>query len=205
MGGYLKKEVRPGKRGKDILPDGKNKNLPPGVSFRESSNAQMLHAVAQRLRAQAKARQRATQNNDAGRAVKERIPEQDKGQFRDALARLVGCNPRGMIGLSIPKRRTALAKVERARKAGKAGGRHHPKKVSSEAAPAPKLKERARRAVAKEAKISERKLRQCRAVKKADPRLTPARPSVAPRHAGSAPTKFRRAPAAPRGTGESPA
>lgn len=41
------------------------------------------------LEAEAKERQRAAQNNDAGRAVKEKIPEQAKGQARDHAAKLV--------------------------------------------------------------------------------------------------------------------
>ena len=46
LGGYLEKQVSPGKRAKDIIPDGNNKKLPPGVAPKESSAAQALHAIA---------------------------------------------------------------------------------------------------------------------------------------------------------------
>ena len=46
LGGYLEKEVSPGKRAKDIIPDGNNKKLPPGVARKESSAAQALHSIA---------------------------------------------------------------------------------------------------------------------------------------------------------------
>jgi site-specific DNA-methyltransferase (adenine-specific) len=66
---------------------------------------------------------------------------------------------RAVIAYSVLERREAMRKKERARKGGKAGGRHHPK-VSLEDTAAPKLTvERSRPAVAKAARISERKLR----------------------------------------------
>ena len=37
LGGYLEKEVSPGKRAKDIITDAYNKKLPPGVAPKESS------------------------------------------------------------------------------------------------------------------------------------------------------------------------
>jgi hypothetical protein len=74
---------------------------------------------------------------------------------------------RAAIADSILERRTALAKTERAKKAGKAGGRHHPKSFSLEATAVSKLKqERPRAAVAKAARVSERKLRAMREIKR---------------------------------------
>jgi len=40
----------------------------------------------------AKLRRRATQNNNAGRAVPERFPEQEKGEAREKAAEMVGVN-----------------------------------------------------------------------------------------------------------------
>ena len=78
---------------------------------------------------------------------------------------------RAVIALSIMERRSRLERHERAIAAGKTGGRNHPKKVSFETAASSKLKpkepkERTRAAVAKEAKISERKLRVVQALRK---------------------------------------
>lgn len=44
--------------------------------------------------AEAKERQLATQNNEAGKAVKEKLPELDSGQARDKAAKATGVNPR---------------------------------------------------------------------------------------------------------------
>ncbi len=69
---------------------------------------------------------------------------------------------RGDIAYSVLKRRAALAKIERAKKGGKAGGRHHPN-VSLPDTAVGKLKlhnrsKESRRTVSKAARVSERML-----------------------------------------------
>jgi hypothetical protein len=49
--------------------------------------------LEKQLAAEVKKRRLATQNNNAGRAVQERIPEQGKGQARDKAAKMLGANP----------------------------------------------------------------------------------------------------------------
>jgi N6-adenosine-specific RNA methylase IME4 len=75
---------------------------------------------------------------------------------------------RAAIAYSVLERRSQLEKIERAKAAGKAGGRHHPK-VSLPDASVGKLKDRSkesRRTVAKSARVSERKLCAVREIKK---------------------------------------
>jgi hypothetical protein len=54
-------------------------------------------ALALRLEKQlaeaAKLRRRATQNNNAGRAVVEKFPPQEQGKARDLAAKMIGANP----------------------------------------------------------------------------------------------------------------
>jgi hypothetical protein len=79
---------------------------------------------------------------------------------------------RAAIGVSVLERRTALAKSQRGKQGGKAGGRHHPK-VSLEDVAVSELKpkERSRASVSKAARISERKLRTAREFKEKLPGL----------------------------------
>jgi N6-adenosine-specific RNA methylase IME4 len=84
---------------------------------------------------------------------------------------------RAVIGLSISQRRTAKAKGERASKAGKTGGNGRPKQSSLPTAVVGKLpknrsKESARGA-AKEARVSERKIRTLQKLAKVAPELLP--------------------------------
>jgi N6-adenosine-specific RNA methylase IME4 len=72
---------------------------------------------------------------------------------------------------SVVERREKLSRIERARKGGKAGGRHHPK-VSLGATPSPKLNDRSKKSVvqvSRAAKVSEWKVRQVREIKKKKP------------------------------------
>ena len=67
---------------------------------------------------EAKKRQLATQNNDAGRAVQENLPEQAKGQARDQAANLVGVSGRlidmaeKVVNQGIPELAAAVEKKE---------------------------------------------------------------------------------------------
>jgi hypothetical protein len=58
-----------------------------------SQKAALAVEIEKQLAEAAKLRRRATQNNDAGRAVPERFPEQDKGEAREKAAAMVGANP----------------------------------------------------------------------------------------------------------------
>jgi N6-adenosine-specific RNA methylase IME4 len=79
---------------------------------------------------------------------------------------------RAIIAHRLKKRLADQAKRERASKAGKAGGRNHPKVSLSETS-TPKLKDRSKKsdvAVSKLARISEWKLRQVAAIEKTHPK-----------------------------------
>lgn len=75
------------------------------ISFAISANAKRRNLTKSQLatvaadslplyEAQAKARQIAAQNNDAGKAVREKVPEQDKGKAAEKAAAATGVNPR---------------------------------------------------------------------------------------------------------------
>jgi hypothetical protein len=69
---------------------------------------------------------------------------------------------RAGIAARLLKRLTEQGKKERAQKAGKAGGKYHPKKPSSDTAVVSKLTDRSKKSsakVSKAAKVSERKVR----------------------------------------------
>jgi N6-adenosine-specific RNA methylase IME4 len=83
---------------------------------------------------------------------------------------------RAVIAHRAKKLRVDLQKKERASKAGKAGGRNHPKQVSLPETSTGKLKDRAKESlasVAKSAKVSEWKLRQVQEIEDKKPEALP--------------------------------